>query len=271
MTNGYVGPAKKHYVENGTGVTYIQGYNVTDGGINLHGIKRVSLAFHTQHQKSCLRSGDLLTVQTGEVGLTTIVPPALAGSNCHALIISRFKRVRIDPRFVMRLFNSDGGRQALRSIETGSTMKHLNVGDMLDFQIPVPSLREQKAIADAIDDISGVVQSLELLIAKKKAIKDGMMQQLVTGKERLPGFAEPWSSVRLNDLLDYEQPGRYLVQSSKQLESGRVPVLTAGKTFVLGYTTRQVVYIERTRQLSLTTLQRHQSMSTLISRQSPPQ
>jgi type I restriction enzyme S subunit len=74
------------------------------------------------------------------------------------------------------------------------------------------------------------------LIAKKQAIKQGMMQQLLTGKRRLPGFDKPWSPRRLTDMLSYEQPGRFLVQTSKQLESGRVPVLTAGKTFILGYT-----------------------------------
>lgn len=59
---------------------------------------------------------------------------------------------------------------------------------------------------------------------------------LLTGKTRLPGFRKPWRVATLSALLSYEQPGRYLVSTTRQLESGRVPVLTAGKTFVLGYT-----------------------------------
>jgi type I restriction enzyme S subunit len=199
MTNGFVGTATTHYVVNG-GVTYIQGFNVIDGGFNLFGIKQVSCAFHTKHQKSRLRPGDLLTIQTGDIGLSTVVPPTLAGSNCHALIISRFRQNWADARYYMRLFNSETGRQVLRRIETGTTMKHLNVGDMLNLVVPVPPLKQQIAIADSIDSISDLITSFERLIAKKQAIKQGMMQQLLNGSTRLPGFKGPWQVVTLGDL-----------------------------------------------------------------------
>ena len=83
MTNGFVGTAKTHYSNNDNAVLYIQGYNVIENGFNYHGIKRVTREFHNKHKKSNLKTNDLLTVQTGEVGLTTIVPSALEGSNCH--------------------------------------------------------------------------------------------------------------------------------------------------------------------------------------------
>lgn len=85
MTNGFVGTVTNAYVNNGEGVTYIQGYNVEENGFNFHGIKQVSKIFHARHQKSCLREGDLLTIQTGDIGVTTVVPLELEGSNCHAL------------------------------------------------------------------------------------------------------------------------------------------------------------------------------------------
>lgn len=199
MTNGFVGTATTHYVD-AAGVTYIQGFNVIDGGFNLYRIKHVSQEFHNQHQKSRLRAGDLLTIQTGDIGLSTVVSPALAGSNCHALIVSRFKSELADSRYYMRLFNSEAGRQVLRSIETGSTMKHLNVGDMLKLMVPLPPLEEQVAIANILESASESISSLERLIAKKQAIKQGMMQQLLTGHTRLPGFVSPWVAVRLGDV-----------------------------------------------------------------------
>ncbi len=67
-------------------------------------------------------------------------------------------------------------------------------------------------------------------------VKQDMVQQILTGEIRLPGFTREWESRRLADLLSYEQPGPFLVRTSTQLENGRVPVLTAGKTFLLGYT-----------------------------------
>lgn len=222
MTNGFVGVAKTHYVSHGPGITYIQGFNVLDGRFNLFAIKRVTEKFHAEHQRSCLRAGDMLTVQTGDVGLTTVVTPDLAGANCHALIIMRFKSSAGDSRFYMRLFNSSSGRQSLRTIETGTTMKHLNVGDMLDFVVPVPPLKEQIAIADALDSIASTIYALERLIAKKQAIKQGMMQQLLTGKTRLPGFSGAWRDVKLHEVASMGSGGTPSSKTAKYY-GGSIP------------------------------------------------
>lgn len=263
MTNGFVGTVKTQYTDSDEGILYIQGYNVEENTFNFNGIKRVTLEFHNKHLKSCLREGDLLTVQTGDVGLTTIVPKKLEGSNCHALIITRFKPSKIEPKFYAYYLNSSQGRLRLKEIEIGTTMKHINVGDMLRFFVPIPpSKEEQKAIAKALSDTDALITALEDLIAKKEAIKQGTMQQLLTGKKRLEGFngenrkaddnclssvgSEPkglcdsipvgWEEKRLGDFLDFEQPTKYLVKDTEYSENSDVPVLTAGKTFILGYT-----------------------------------
>jgi len=180
MTNGFVGTATTEYTEENDGVLYIQGYNVEANSFNFNGIKRVNQNFHKKHLKSCLNEGDLLTVQTGDVGLTTIVSKELEGSNCHALIISRFKLTKVYPWFYTQYFNSFIGRNRLKELEIGTTMKHLNVGDMKNWQIPIPPLSEQKAIATALSDVDALLLSLDKQIAKKKAIKQGAMQELLT-------------------------------------------------------------------------------------------
>ena len=97
------------------------------------------------------------------------------------------------------------------------------------------NIAEQRAIAEALSDVDGLIAALDKKIAKKRLLKQGAMQQLLTGKKRLPGFTDKWKYVALEHLLEYEQPTKYLVQSTDYIESG-TPVLTAGKTFVLGYT-----------------------------------
>ncbi|MEF3073496.1 restriction endonuclease subunit S [Methylobacter sp. Wu1] len=189
MTNGFVGIAKTHYTDSHEGITYIQGYNVEENGFNFNGIKKVTPEFHKKNIKSCLRSGDILMVQTGDVGLVTIVPPELEGSNCHALIINRFKP-NYDPKYFAYLLNSSLVRLRLKELETGTTMKHINVGDLLHFEVPFPKGKEeQTAIANALSDADALVSELEKLIAKKQAIKTATMQQLLTGRTRLPQFA----------------------------------------------------------------------------------
>lgn len=189
MTNGFVGVAKIHYTQSDDGVLYIQGFNVEENRFNFHGIKKVTPEFHRLHSKSCLREGDLLTVQTGDVGLTSIVTKQLKGSNCHALIITRFKKQELYPRFFAYYFNSTQGRARLKELEIGTTMKHINVGDMVGFRVPLPpTLAEQERIAGALSDVDGLIEGLQRLIDKKKLVKQGAMQALLTGRKRLPGF-----------------------------------------------------------------------------------
>lgn len=94
---------------------------------------------------------------------------------------------------------------------------------------------EQTLIATSLSNIDALISELVRLIEKKRAIKQGAMQQLLTGKKRLKGFSEPWVEKKLGEILQYEQPTKYLVSSTDYSDNG-VPVLTAGKTFILGYT-----------------------------------
>ena len=191
VTNGFVGKATDHYTDRDDGITYIQGYNVEANSFNFNGIKKVTPEFHRIHQKSCVRKDDLLTIQTGEVGLTTIVPDSLVGSNCHALIISRFKKERALPWFYAHYFNSPMGRLRLRDLEVGTTMMHINVGELLPWEVPCPpKLEEQRSIAKALSDVDALIAALDKAIAKKRHLKTATMQQLLTGKKRLPGFGE---------------------------------------------------------------------------------
>lgn len=197
MTNGFVGTVKSHYTDYENGILYIQGYNVEENSFNYNGIKRVTEEFHKKHLKSCLQEGDLLTIQTGDIGVTTVVPAQLAGSNCHALIITRFKKGTAEPKFYSYYFNFSVGRRRLKEIETGSTMKHINVGDMIQLLIPYPTKAEQTAIATALNDADALIQKLEQLIAKKRHIKTGAMQELLKPKEG-------WKEKKLGDEIDFQ-------------------------------------------------------------------
>ena len=201
LTNGFVGVATPHYTDDPDGITYIQGFNVTEGGYNFTGIKKVTKEFHKKNSKSSLQDGDLLTIQTGDIGLTTIVPKELEGSNCHALIISRFKE-GILPCFMLYYYNSTIGRNRFHIIETGSTMKHINTGDLYKFYVPVPPIDEQKIIIAIASLWDTSIKKQSELIEKLKLRKRALMQQLLTGKKRLPGFSEEWKEVKLGDIFD---------------------------------------------------------------------
>ncbi len=78
----------------------------------------------------------------------------------------------------------------------------VNRNDIHKLPALLPPLHEQRAIAEALSDADNLLTSLEALIAKKRAIKQAAMQQLLTGKIRLPGFFGKWGTKRLRQDID---------------------------------------------------------------------
>jgi type I restriction enzyme S subunit len=131
-----------------------------------------------------------------------------------------------------------------RHLNTGTAQPKLNKHSCKTIIVLKPPLVVQQAIAKALDDASALIRATELLIAKKRAIRDGLADGLLLGKRRLTSFAEPWQRRSLGDLLRYAHPTPYLVSNTDYVRSG-TPVLTAGKTFLLGYTSdRDGIYSE---------------------------
>ncbi len=83
-----------------------------------------------------------------------------------------------------------------------SGLPSLNANTIENIYVKMPTKEEQKAIAEALSDVDSLIESLDKLIDKKKAIKKATMQQLLTGKTRLPGFTEPWETKRLGDFAE---------------------------------------------------------------------
>lgn len=200
VTNGFVGTATTHYTDSSDGVLYIQGYNVKENGFNFRGIKKVTKEFHKKNSKSCLKYKDLLTIQTGDTGLTSLVPRELEGANCHALIISRFKAELVNSHFILYFYNSEIGRSKLKRIEAGSTMKHINVSDLKALELALPPLPEQNRIVSVLETWNKAIEKLIKKIEIKKQIKKGLMQNLLTGKKRLGGFTDKWKFLKLSDI-----------------------------------------------------------------------
>ena len=121
----------------------------------------------------------------------------------------------------------------------GGTIQRLYNSILTNTSFICPPKPEQTAIATVLSDTEALIERLEKLIAKKKAVKQGTMQQLLTGKKRLTGFSGKWEVKRLGELLNYEQPTEYLVTDTEYNDHNQTPVLTAGKTFILGYTNEE--------------------------------
>ena len=104
-------------------------------------------------------------------------------------------KTSIDARFFFEYINY-GIEFAVES--TG--VPQLTAPQISNYLIPVPPESEQRAIAEVLSDVDGLLNALDALIAKKQAIKQATMQQLLTGRTRLPGFSGKWIEKPLVDL-----------------------------------------------------------------------
>ena len=106
------------------------------------------------------------------------------------------------------------------------------------FELSIPVLTdEQAAIAKALSDVDSLTSSLQKLIEKKKAIKQGAMQELLTGKKRLPGFSGEWSNLRIEEIANLHDNLRVPVEKSMR-KKGNIPYYGANgiQDYVNGYT-----------------------------------
>ena len=93
------------------------------------------------------------------------------------------------------------------------------------YGFPLPPLPEQRAIASALSDVDALIASLDRLIAKKRDIKQAAMQQLLTGKTRLPGYSGEWEMKRLGDILTICHGKN---QKDIAIADGPYPILATG-------------------------------------------
>jgi type I restriction enzyme S subunit len=186
MTNGFVGTATPYYSEDEDAVQYLYGNNVRADKLELPSSMRVTRRFHELQRKSQLQPGDMLTVQSGHIGTSAIVPESLGEANCHALIITKFRTSRVVPDFVSYYCNSPGGYQRLGSIFVGSTILHINVKEFKNFAIPLPQdLREQERICERLVAINERLDAENTHLAKLRQQKQGLMHDLLTGRVRV--------------------------------------------------------------------------------------
>ncbi|WP_195831260.1 restriction endonuclease subunit S [Burkholderia pseudomallei] len=159
-------------------------------------------------ERIMVRHGDvLICVRNGSRDL--IGKSAFLDARTAGMTFGAFMAVHRGPhgRLVSFLFQSDILKRQI-SEHLGATINQITNKSLNSFHVPFPrDDREQFAIASALSDVDALLSSLDALIAKKRDIKQAAMQQLLTGKTRLPGFAGEWTVKRLDQLANIRSGG----------------------------------------------------------------
>ena len=198
--------------------------NINRGFIDLSKIEYITKEILPSNRDK-LRFGDVLFNTRNTLDLVGKVavwknelPIAFFNSNIMRL---EFKNVRVSSNLYMNyILNSKVLLRQLRRIATGTTsVAAIYTRDLFKVLAPLATLPEQTAIATALGDVDELINSLEKLIAKKCNIKQGTMQELLTGKKRLPGFIGEWEVKKLGEIGEIKGAG-----VDKKIRQDEIPV-----------------------------------------------
>lgn len=155
-----------------------------------------------------LKKNDIVLARTGASVGKSYLYQKDDGNLVYAgfLIKVSINDIVADARYVFACLHTQRYWQWVNTISVRSGQPGINGEEYSAYLLPLPSRVEQTVIADSISDVDSLIFSLQKLIEKKKAIKQGAMQELLTGKKRLPGFSGEWEKISLGDVLNYEQP-----------------------------------------------------------------
>ena len=150
-----------------------------------------------------LRDGDIVVARTGASVGKSYRYRRSDGDLVFAgfLIAVRPDSKRLDPRYLGYTFQSKRYWDWIASESMRSGQPGINAQQLAGLEIDAPDIETQREVADKLEDVDNLIESLERLIAKKRGIKQGMMQALLSGHIRIGNRARAWRTVRLLDLV----------------------------------------------------------------------
>ena len=244
---------------------YLRNVNVRWGKFDLSDLLQMPFE-DGEAERYSIGQNDLVVCEGGEPGRCAIwtdtesikFQKALHRVRCSDGILNKYIQI------ILKTFYANG---MLESYYTGSTIKHLTGDALNSFLFPLPPTKEQFRIVDEVEKWENVMDALDtegkklssaILQTKSKILDLAIHGKLVPQDlndepaidllRRINSNFKPcdnahyknlpsgWSICRLEDIVDYEQPQAYIVGSTNYSEDYSIPVLTAGKSFIIGYT-----------------------------------
>ncbi len=218
---GWQGLTTAEYLEHGE-YGLITSTDIVDGKVNWKSCVFVSKDRYAQDTNIVVKDNDVLISKDGTIGKIAVVSDMPFPSTLNSgVFVVRTNNDNVSQIGLGLAFSSSYFKDFIRRLTAGSTIVHLYQKDIVNFCFPLPPVREQEQIAKVLSDVDALIASYDKLIAKKQAIKQGVMQQLLTGKKRLKGFNEPWVEKRMGELASDIRTGKR--NGNEQVENGKYP------------------------------------------------
>lgn len=180
---------------------------------------------NSEGMRTALKAGDVLISITADIGIVGLVTEAVALPayiNQHIALV-RFAADAVNSQYVAYFLAGAAAQRRFKSMTDAGAKAGMNLAGVREVLAALPpSTNEQAAIAAALTDADALIDSLEQLLTKKRQIKQGAMQELLTGKRRLPGYTSPWHPRRIGSFAPLQ---RGFDLPARARKSGEYPVV----------------------------------------------
>ena len=194
---------------------YIRVADMRPGYVDVEGLMYVPDEAYFRIQKYRIYRDDIYISVAGTLGIVGQIPGYLDGANLTENA-NRITDIKCNIKFLMYWLMSSKIQGLINQTQTLGAQPKLALTRIRNFPIILPPIEEQGQIAEVLCNVDALIVDLEKLIRKKKDVRQGTMQILVTGKKRLDGFSGDWITKSLDKLCDlitdgsHESPSEYL-------------------------------------------------------------
>ena len=227
MADGPFGSNLKteHYISEKQ-VRVVQLSNIGDDGWHDSNTKYTSFTHASTLSRCIIPTGSVLIAKMMPAGRAIICPNIDRQYILGSDVVRITCNTRVEPKYFVYYTKSKLYLEQISDYTQGSTRQRTSISKLKTMQIVIPQAKEQYSIASALTSINNLISSLGKLIEKKKNIKQGAMQQLLTGQIRLKGFSEPWVKRKLGDIGSLAMCKRIFQEETS--EKGDVPFYKIG-------------------------------------------
>lgn len=226
---GFRGYTVNDLVAEGRGAITLSPSNIQNGVMNYDKCSFLTWEKYEESPEIKIENGDILFVKTGSTyGKVAFVEnlPQAATINPQFVV---FKKIKCNNKVLSFMLGQNYFKEQIEAITSGGAIPTMSQAKLMQCVVKQPSLAEQTAIARALTDMDDLISSLKKLIEKKRNIKQGAMQQLLSGKQRLEGFEEPWVEKMLGEVCTFAKGNG--LSKSKLSPTGLYPCVLYGEIF----------------------------------------
>lgn len=196
------------YTSNEHDVKLLRGDNVAPHRLRWRDVKRFPKDRSAEVSRYQLRAGDFVVAMDRTWLPSGVKIAEVAEADLPCLLVQRVARLRakgtLHQGLMKQFFSGHQFDQHVQAVQTETAVPHISPADLRDYPIKLPPLPEQRRIAEILSTWDRAIGTVEALIANARAQKKALMQSLLTGKRRLPGFSGRASVVSLSDVARIE-------------------------------------------------------------------